>query len=256
MRLLKTCQAWQGMTTRLLQCQKCFDTSFVTPLLQSPLPQDRVQQILVDIAEVTPLSSDSVEVKNGNIQLAAGCRCPHDIQSQKSGKENGLLMSIRKHWNPCREAVEEVTLPSKRTSSHIRQQVGTTSIGKYTKAEDFLIEFVTSFAHAAVFPVLIFELVLMSCMISWLQSNKSKPALKKETTRLCFLFFLSFRPQIKDRSHRSAMMKVDAMPSAAERLDKKAETPTRELSGWNIFHRERLQELASNVDPGHWAFSP
>ena len=150
------------MTARLQACPKCFDVAFATPLLKSfgkpdmssssllsssscCLVMSKVQNILGDICEVCPLSSDAVEVKNGNVQLAAGCRSPQDLASQKAGREVSLLMSIKKEWGISRSFLEEQCLPAKRSSSHILQQVGTTSVGRYTKDAESFIQLKTVF---------------------------------------------------------------------------------------------------------------
>eukprot|EP00438_Fugacium_kawagutii_P030579 Skav232834 [mRNA] locus=scaffold2600:228035:233309:- [translate_table: standard] len=139
-------EQWDTFHKSKRYCAKCFDFAFSKNLLDAypshlaaePLTTqqsvfDDVTRLLGDIAQYSPLSSASVEVKNGQIQcIASGST--RGIKAPLGARETALLsqcirgFELQKHW------VEQVTLPSKKKRSGILKRCGKLGVNQFSKA--------------------------------------------------------------------------------------------------------------------------
>ena len=138
-------QAWTTLQAKKTNCSKCLDSDFSAILLSQFLDlkskpfqeQDaarrEVQGILQDIATWTPLSSDSVEIKNGQTQWSASKRGSQNVKNPRVAAETTLLQSAVKQHAWIQEAVSKDTLPSKAVVSGIQKMVGVGSSNQHTK---------------------------------------------------------------------------------------------------------------------------
>lgn len=97
--------------------------------------RDEILDLLRHIAAFTPVNSDKVEVKHGNMQWAVSQRGAQYVKQGKSALETSLLQStIRQHVFAHRDAFEE-TMPSRMTISGIKRQVGVKSKNQFSGQE-------------------------------------------------------------------------------------------------------------------------
>jgi hypothetical protein len=128
---------WDGFQTCKSHCGKCFDPAFSKALLagypqklaeQPPHVQQRVfqevQLLLHDLATYSPLTSDPVEVKNGQVQNVASRRGNQAIKTPPASREASFLQSLIRDYELVKHWVEEQTLPPKSQISGILRNVG------------------------------------------------------------------------------------------------------------------------------------
>lgn len=92
----------------------------------------QVQDLLVDICEWTPLTSDKVELKNGAVQWSVSKRGSQNVKNARVAAETSLLQAAVKQNAWSRDSAGQDTLPPKRAASSIRKMVGTTSTNQFT----------------------------------------------------------------------------------------------------------------------------
>ena len=139
-------EAWDTMIVTKRRCSTCVDTTFTSVLASAhptTLKQERrevqmaVQKEILDllshIATFTPVNSDCVEVKNGQLQWAVSKRGAQFVKAGASAVETSLIQSlIRQHCVAHGDAYG-ATMPSRRTTSAIRRQVGVPSRNQHTQ---------------------------------------------------------------------------------------------------------------------------
>ena len=130
-------EKWDELKAAKASCTKCFDLEFTSKILDAfPVlagqPADfqgsvfqEVTILLHDIAVQTPLSSDPVEIKNGQVQVSTTSRrTAGAIKAPAATKEMSFLQSFIRDHALIRHWVEERTLPGKRTIAGIFKRVG------------------------------------------------------------------------------------------------------------------------------------
>ena len=128
---------WDEFQEALIRCPRCMDFEFTRSLLKSFPGQlsgqtleaqesvrATVTSILRDICTHAPLSSDQVEVKNGQVQHTASRRGNIAVKTPAAAKEACFLSSFLKGYELQKHWVDEKTLPSKRRMSRIMQRSG------------------------------------------------------------------------------------------------------------------------------------
>lgn len=132
-------QRFDSLEARLCACQDCLDAGFSAKLVKSfsglasksldeqTRAKEEVQSILQDISEWCPLTSDSVELKNGQTQWVASKRGGQNVKNPLVASETTFLQAAVKQHVWAQDSVGSQTLPSKRTSSGILKMVGVKS---------------------------------------------------------------------------------------------------------------------------------
>lgn len=123
---------WDMFQEKLHSCKTCMDDSFTKQLLTSfprKLAKEpehvqssvyrQVQLLLGDISVHGPVTSDAVEVKNGQVQQIASQRGNTKIKTPNASKESSFLQAAIRDYELAKLWVEDETLPSKRTVSGI-----------------------------------------------------------------------------------------------------------------------------------------
>ena len=132
------CQLWDTFGQSFCTCPDCLDPGFSRELFRRFSPklsvastqmqksvQEKLVAVLTDVAVFSPLSSDSVEVKNGAIQLMASRRGNQAVKAPKAARESSMLMSAIRQHDLVKLFVDQHTLPSKRTRASIVKMLGT-----------------------------------------------------------------------------------------------------------------------------------
>jgi hypothetical protein len=96
--------------------------------------QKDILDLLGHIAAFTPVNSDCVEIKNGQLQWAVAKRGGQFVKAGKSAAEVSLLQSAVRPHGVLHGDVYDRTMPSRLTSSAIRRQVGVASRNQHTIA--------------------------------------------------------------------------------------------------------------------------
>lgn len=136
---------WDSLQEKSQKCYTCLDCEFTAEIVaQFPFKlhskprheQERVflevKNILSAIAAVCPLSSDSVEIKNGNVQWCVSRRGNQFIKGQVAAIESTLLQSAIKRHSWLQDWAAAETLPSRRVQAGILRQTGVKSSNQYT----------------------------------------------------------------------------------------------------------------------------
>lgn len=118
-------------------CSECFDEHFSLKLMNlhpgklSKAPAETqcevhlaVTTLLQDIATFSPMSSDPVEVKNGQVQSITSRRGNMAVKAPVASRESSFLQAAIRDFELVKHWVEDRTLPSKRTISGIIKRVG------------------------------------------------------------------------------------------------------------------------------------
>ena len=164
---------WDRLISQRQQCQNCFDSCFSMKVLNicgelAGEPHDvqnrvfsEMMTILTDIATFAPVSSDPVEVKNGQVQSVASRRGNMAVKGPKSAKESSFLQSairdheLAKHW------VESQVLPTKAKVSGILRRAGMTGSNQHSQQKDsWLLAFLAFHAMLCFF-----------CNFVWMQQQ-------------------------------------------------------------------------------------
>ena len=98
-------QAWADLETKAGRCQSCIDQELTGillaqfPALASAADHDKraarqaVQSLLLDLAVWSPLTSDSVEIKNGQVQWIVSRRSNVNVYSPQPAAEISLVQA-------------------------------------------------------------------------------------------------------------------------------------------------------------------
>ena len=134
---------WDDLEKSFAKCCQCMDIQLTAAWLHhfSGLASAHIdvqskacaeiQQVLVDIAGFTPLTSDVVELKNGQTQWSVSKRGRVSVKNPRSATETTLLQSVLKQHVWIKEVVGAETLPKKSVSSGILKMVGTNSSNQH-----------------------------------------------------------------------------------------------------------------------------
>ena len=139
---------WQQLHLKYGECACCVDQEFTTPLLQAfpafendlstPVTEDQqkdiqaLQEFLSEVCTWSPLSSDAVEILNGQVQWALSRRGHQFVKQGKAAIETSLLARAVKHYNWLADAASKDTMPSKMVGSQVRRKAGTRSSNQYS----------------------------------------------------------------------------------------------------------------------------
>ena len=127
-------------------CKHCVDLAFGKPILQA-FPanlRDRSVQyqrkarkqitcVLEDLATHVPLSTDSVEARNGECQAVVSHRGKHPAKGQHASRESTFLLAAIRDHEIRRHFVDAAALPARSTSAGILRQVGVPASNQYRK---------------------------------------------------------------------------------------------------------------------------
>ncbi len=129
--------SWDAFQQDKLRCAKCMDAAFSKTLLDAfpaklglegfPLQKSvyhKVQLLLNDIAVFSPLTSDPVEIKNGQVQHSSSRRGNQAVKMPLASKETSFLNSAIRDFELLKHFVEEKTLPARKVTSGILKRVG------------------------------------------------------------------------------------------------------------------------------------
>lgn len=137
-------QAFSALEAKFRACPACFDFEFSGGLiphfscLEDKSLEDQgaamqeVQMILEDVATWSPVTSDLVEIKNGQVQWAVSKRGNQNVLGGPSAYETTLLQAAVKQHKWIQDAVALESLPPKKVASGILKMCGTTSTNQYT----------------------------------------------------------------------------------------------------------------------------
>ena len=130
-------QSFSTLQTQHCRCNKCTDPDFGRILLEhfssdirssTPREQYAIQSevcgLLQDIAEWCPLTSDSVELRNGQAQWVISRRGGQSIKAPRAAAEDTILHSAIKQHSWSLESESNQSLPPKTVSSGILKMVG------------------------------------------------------------------------------------------------------------------------------------
>lgn len=130
-------QSFSTLQTQHCRCNKCTDPHFGRILLEhfssdirssTPREQYAIQSevcgLLQDIAEWCPLTSDSVELRNGQAQWVISRRGGQSIKAPHAAAEDTILHSAIKQHSWSLESASNQSLPPKTVSSGILKMVG------------------------------------------------------------------------------------------------------------------------------------
>ena len=136
--------SWTTLEQEAAKCSTCMDEEFSYPLLRqfeglsskSVAEQDsarhEIQMLLNDLATWSPVTSDSVEVKNGQTQWAVSRRGGQNVRNTRTSLELSLVQEAVNQNRWAQRAVSEETLPAKATSAGVLKMAGV----KTVKTED------------------------------------------------------------------------------------------------------------------------
>ena len=139
--------SWQKLYEKFSKCQQCVDAEFTAAFLNAyqfsvPFTEGQlkdiqeVQSLLLELAVWSPVTSDSVEIVNGQAQWAVSRRGSQYIKQGRSAVETTFLGSAVKQHSWLAWAVGRETLPGKNVASRVRRQAGTTSSNQFTKRDE------------------------------------------------------------------------------------------------------------------------
>ena len=132
--------AWSTVEHKASCCAACVDMPFTAGLLQAyagvaamtlqdqGVVRAEVQALLNDVAMSTPLSSDSVELKNGQTQWVIGKRGSTSVRGPHAAAQLSLLQSaVNQHAWVVHEAAKS-SLPPKKVEAGILRMAGVRTV--------------------------------------------------------------------------------------------------------------------------------
>ena len=132
-------QGFHSLQAQHHQCDACLDTGFSAKLVtafpdimsntaeEQAQIKEEIQALLEDVTQWCPLTSDAVELKNGQTQWVASKRGSQNVKNPRVASETTLLQAVVKQHVWSQAAVGLQTMPSKRTSSGILKMSGVKS---------------------------------------------------------------------------------------------------------------------------------
>lgn len=130
------CAHRQALFSSLESCQMCFDPCFSRILDDQCFSQDDASLILHDVCTFSPLSSEPVEIKNGQVQSVTSRRGNQAVKGPVASRESSFLLSCIRDFELVRHFVEEQTLPKPTTTSGILRRVGKTGSNQHSKSKE------------------------------------------------------------------------------------------------------------------------
>lgn len=140
--------SWDAFQQDKSHCAKCMDAAFSKTLLDAypaklgleglPVQKSvhhKVQLLLSDIAVFSPLTSDPVEVKNGQVQHSSSRRGNQAVKMPLASKETSFLNSVIRDFELLKHFVEDQTLPAKKVRSGIIKRVGMSGSNQFSFGE-------------------------------------------------------------------------------------------------------------------------
>lgn len=136
---------WNVLRSRFLRCNSCVDIEFTAGFLlryerEFSIPPthdelqiiNEIQETLLDVCTWAPLTSDQVEILNGQLQWALSRRGSQYVKQERAAVETSLLSSAVKQHSWLQHVIGDSILPSKKVASGIRRLSGTKSSNQYT----------------------------------------------------------------------------------------------------------------------------
>jgi hypothetical protein len=126
------------------QCPLCVDNEFSAPILltlakmQSATLEVKlqifreIQLLLQDLAIYTPVASDAVEVRHGQLQNVQENRFRGKRKERRHLKELSLLHSIVAEHSVNAHHIQQQTMPALKVSSGIKRRVGVQSVNQFS----------------------------------------------------------------------------------------------------------------------------
>ena len=140
-------QAWNDLEAQCEACAACLDGEFTRPLLRQfpallsqPPGKQRaavaeLRALLTDCATWAAVTSDMVELKNGQVQFAVSKRGSQNVKGPVAATEVSLVQAAVLQHEWIKDTVAAETLPTRSQSSGILGMSGV----KTTRAEDRLL---------------------------------------------------------------------------------------------------------------------
>lgn len=136
---------WDSWQKLRASCPNCFDAemghrildAFGGNLSSEPFEVQAdtfqcVTALLHDVATYAPVSSDPVEVKNGQVQQSTRSGSGGAVKAPLAAKETSFLGTLIRDFELVKHWVEEKTLPAKRTVSGILRRCGQPSSNQHS----------------------------------------------------------------------------------------------------------------------------
>ena len=131
---------WGGLQDRYHQCKNCIDPDFAgvilqhfsgdirhMPVLEQQKIRGEIVELLQDLAEWCPLTSDAVELKNGITQWIISRRGSQHAKAPRASSENTLIQSLVRQHSWSLGAASQAALPPKKVSAGILKMSGVSS---------------------------------------------------------------------------------------------------------------------------------
>lgn len=145
--------SWDRFQMAKNACPKCFELEFCEHLLafhtdklaDQPISVQREVQkcitlLLTDISTYAPLSSDSVEIRNGQVQIASRRFGTGAVKAPQSARETSFLQTFIRGFEVVKHSVEQAVLPSKQSVQGILRQSGIRgTTNQFTKKDDAFV---------------------------------------------------------------------------------------------------------------------
>ena len=130
--------AWTALEAQAAMCSssKCVDREITRvllkqfsglqskPLEEQQAQQAEIQELLRDISTWSPLTSDTVELKNGQVQWVVSKRASQNVRSTSVAKELSLLTAAVTQNQWAQSAIGVQTMPAKATSAGVLKMAG------------------------------------------------------------------------------------------------------------------------------------
>lgn len=143
----KFIKVWCSLCCKFQACTSCVDDTFTATLL-SAFPEEvwqgsaeqkvalkaKIESLLLDIAAWCPMTSDAVEVRNGNIQWLLSRRGNVQLKGVHRAVEESILQCLINRHQWVAHVLECGDLPSKLSASSIRKMSGSKSSNQFTKS--------------------------------------------------------------------------------------------------------------------------
>lgn len=105
----------------------CDSATFQWPVLEQQKIRGEIVELLQDLAEWCPLTSDAVELKNGITQWIISRRGSQHAKAPRASSENTLIQSLVRQHSWSLGAASQAALPPKKVSAGILKMSGVSS---------------------------------------------------------------------------------------------------------------------------------
>ena len=150
-------ELWKGLQSQFANCPGCVDDCFSKVILSHfpadldshPLEtqrdiHDQVTGVLSHIASFAPLSSDSVECKNGRVQWCVSRRGNQAVKAPVAAREATFLQSAIQPHELLKHFVDERNIPAKRSVAGIIRLSGSSQVRPVSWYEIFIVAFISA----------------------------------------------------------------------------------------------------------------